>query len=345
MRDKKGITLIALVITIIVMLILVSVTISIAVNGGLFGYASNAVKDTKTAIKDEQKLDEYIESIMDGPDGMYVGNTKMTNRIWLQDPENPSSYYNSQGETISVDDKSLNEGRLSMFFMSCYDEEDPDLIDMLESGDFGDTVPTFNEALEIAGRLGINKEIVRWANNNKGSRVSNVQAPCVFIDPTNTYSADLTIPMILDIIDTNDKNFQLEISIYIQTSVVRETDAETGDSRWIFGEIVENPENIALSRNDENGPFSEVELPFGIELKYMEYGEPLDDYINNMRSYIVQNLKIVNNGNEWSYANAMADNTIGSNGRVSVAELFNVLGITNIDNYFEALYRSGEVWE
>ena len=59
MKDRntnKGITLIALVITIIVMLILVSVTISMAVNGGLFDYAGKATGDTKNAIEAEQKL-------------------------------------------------------------------------------------------------------------------------------------------------------------------------------------------------------------------------------------------------------------------------------------------------
>ena len=63
---QKGITLIALVITIIVMLILVSVTISMAVDGGLFDYAGKAVGDTNNAIKAEQQLindiiDEYIK--------------------------------------------------------------------------------------------------------------------------------------------------------------------------------------------------------------------------------------------------------------------------------------------
>ena len=56
MRTEKGITLIALVITIIVMLILVAVTITIAVNGGLFNYARNASVDTNGAIENEQKL-------------------------------------------------------------------------------------------------------------------------------------------------------------------------------------------------------------------------------------------------------------------------------------------------
>ena len=46
-NTAKGITLIALVITIIVMLILVAVTISMALNGGLFGYAK---EDRKSVV-------------------------------------------------------------------------------------------------------------------------------------------------------------------------------------------------------------------------------------------------------------------------------------------------------
>ena len=48
-KNHNGITLIALVITIIVMLILVAVTISMAINGGLFGYAGNAARETELA--------------------------------------------------------------------------------------------------------------------------------------------------------------------------------------------------------------------------------------------------------------------------------------------------------
>ena len=56
MKGSKGITLIALVITIIVMLILVAVTITMAVNGGLFTYAGRAKGETKNAINAEQEL-------------------------------------------------------------------------------------------------------------------------------------------------------------------------------------------------------------------------------------------------------------------------------------------------
>ena len=52
-KNHNGITLIALVITIIVMLILVSVTISMAVNGGLFGYAGRAARETEEAKQKE----------------------------------------------------------------------------------------------------------------------------------------------------------------------------------------------------------------------------------------------------------------------------------------------------
>lgn len=47
MRKEKGITLIALIITIIVMLILVGVTVSVALNGGLFSTAKEAASKTQ----------------------------------------------------------------------------------------------------------------------------------------------------------------------------------------------------------------------------------------------------------------------------------------------------------
>ena len=56
MRAQKGITLIALVITVIVMLILVAVTITVATNGNLFSHAGNAVKGTKNAVLHENDL-------------------------------------------------------------------------------------------------------------------------------------------------------------------------------------------------------------------------------------------------------------------------------------------------
>ena len=58
MKKNKGITLIALVITIIVMLILVAVTIRVATEGNLFRYAGNSVKTTKNAVLQENYVGE-----------------------------------------------------------------------------------------------------------------------------------------------------------------------------------------------------------------------------------------------------------------------------------------------
>lgn len=56
MKDQKGITLVALVITIIVMLILVAVSITIALNGNLFDTTKDAAKGTQNALNEEQGL-------------------------------------------------------------------------------------------------------------------------------------------------------------------------------------------------------------------------------------------------------------------------------------------------
>lgn len=56
MRQEKGITLIALVITIIVMLILVAVSVTIAMQQGLFDNAKAAANGTNAAINAEQNL-------------------------------------------------------------------------------------------------------------------------------------------------------------------------------------------------------------------------------------------------------------------------------------------------
>ena len=66
MKGQKGITLVALVITIIVMLILVAVSVTIALNGGLFTTAENAADQTRDALNRENQLDSgnvYFEGI------------------------------------------------------------------------------------------------------------------------------------------------------------------------------------------------------------------------------------------------------------------------------------------
>ena len=56
MKTQKGITLIALIITIIVMLILVGVSVSVALNTGLFKAAQGAAKNTEAEKLKETEL-------------------------------------------------------------------------------------------------------------------------------------------------------------------------------------------------------------------------------------------------------------------------------------------------
>ena len=60
-QNSKGITLIALIITIIVMIILVGVTVSVALNGGLFETTRQAAKGT-----DKARIEEQITSVVLG---------------------------------------------------------------------------------------------------------------------------------------------------------------------------------------------------------------------------------------------------------------------------------------
>jgi len=59
-KNQKGITLIALIITIIVMLVLVAVTINVALNGGLFEKAKTASLETQKQADKEELLSAIL---------------------------------------------------------------------------------------------------------------------------------------------------------------------------------------------------------------------------------------------------------------------------------------------
>ena len=63
MRNTKGITLIALIITIIVMLILVAVTVSVALNGGIFNNVKGAKEKTQREVDKEQLISAVAATV------------------------------------------------------------------------------------------------------------------------------------------------------------------------------------------------------------------------------------------------------------------------------------------
>ena len=87
-KTSKGITLIALVITIIVMLILVGVTINVATSGGLFDTARDAASKTtydaeKTEILDYMYGDQEIYNAQTGELNLLTLKNKLENKGWI----------------------------------------------------------------------------------------------------------------------------------------------------------------------------------------------------------------------------------------------------------------------
>lgn len=60
MKDQKGITLVALIITIIVMLILVSVVVTVVIQSNLLNTAQKAGSDTKKAYESEKEMNSVV---------------------------------------------------------------------------------------------------------------------------------------------------------------------------------------------------------------------------------------------------------------------------------------------
>ena len=99
MKNNKGITLIALIITIIVMLILVAVTITVAVNGGLFEQAQKAAQDTEAKKAEENALasgrikigDTWYDSPQDYVDGKPSADQTGTSGGESETPQEPAT--------------------------------------------------------------------------------------------------------------------------------------------------------------------------------------------------------------------------------------------------------------
>lgn len=72
LKSSKGITLVALVITIIVLLILAGVTLSIALNGGIINQSQEAVNSWQNASANESSQFDYLNAVFYN----FIQNTK-----------------------------------------------------------------------------------------------------------------------------------------------------------------------------------------------------------------------------------------------------------------------------
>ena len=107
MKRNKGITLIALIITILIMLILVGITVAVVINSNIIGSAKNAGKKHENAMQNEMHAYENIISeyeteeektitfFIEGDTTEYTATEGMNFEDWI------NSKYNTTGYTLS----------------------------------------------------------------------------------------------------------------------------------------------------------------------------------------------------------------------------------------------------
>ncbi len=206
--NEKGITLIALVITIIVMLILVAVTVTIAMDGGLFSKGETAGKET-TIEAEKETLTNVVLGEYDGVKGgidldnlensLINGNTKNkwtnvkkdidNNIITLQGTQSGEWYviYGS-GTVEKIENATENEGKLTALIRLNGTTKTITLIgneDKTTPIEFKTLYSNWNENLTNNEILSINNKLVELGKINEGEEIT-------IKDNSNIYMGDPT---------------------------------------------------------------------------------------------------------------------------------------------------------
>ena len=120
LKNKKGITLIALVITIIVLLILAIVTIRIVVNQNIINHANNAVTAYNEAQQNEVEQLTWAEELMKNKGGSASttsGNSNLPENWYLPTEEEKSKMGYPEEEDIPFIAGTLSGGDASVYLM------------------------------------------------------------------------------------------------------------------------------------------------------------------------------------------------------------------------------------
>ena len=106
LKRNKGITLVALIITIIILLILAGVSLSFVFNGGILDKAQSAINEYESASKKEQDLldeiDKYIENELGG--SSVDDNKNEPNPPELMEGMTTGVYWDENGNEVTVTD-------------------------------------------------------------------------------------------------------------------------------------------------------------------------------------------------------------------------------------------------
>ncbi|MBO4815738.1 MAG: hypothetical protein J5507_02135 [Clostridia bacterium] len=196
MRKEKGITLIALIITIIVMLILVAVTISVALNRGIFNNATDAKTQTNLA-KEKEVLQTTALGYLDSngyvdlaefvsEENPLEGYTLANNTTYVTASNGTNTFYiTKQGGITDVEPETSNEFSFTI-------------------GDIFALNPTYTEGMIIfplSNLVTDNDMLESIINSRKSSTISagfnyfeNVTNNGNLNDISSTYNIDESMP-------------------------------------------------------------------------------------------------------------------------------------------------------
>ena len=195
MKKERGITLIALVITIIVLLILAGVSISLTIgNNGVLNQATNAVGANRDA-----KVKEEVEMAWAGATADYWSDRAEDSTItvdadfyaeklntYLADTkkEDVEVTYNDGDETYTVEYVTKDQGMLYTFIMNgdgkatldSVVKQTPYLADVVEIGDYIDIELNYSNVINSSGLVGW--RVLSKSGNGRNGIVKLISAGC-----------------------------------------------------------------------------------------------------------------------------------------------------------------------
>ena len=302
-REERGITLIALVITIIVLLILAGISVTMLTGeNSILKQAVKAREQTKIAQEKENIELAYISAAMkklgDNVTGEDLQNElnssvglsktkvtqKSTNRLNVKFKDSKNIYSVTDGKVEKIEQEdgiyvgNVRLGGINPFSFSyeTYDayrsstsqEEENISYFFQKCHSKIATNSEYENAIDDAETAGISTEWIDYAYNNQGVRIRNIQRSLYDIELTtqNGQCYDLFIPLTANI-TSNEKNFYFDLKLDILYVVSYEND--TDDPQINYDNVTMNPEPISFwYYNDENQEIQgEVQLPFGMVLK------------------------------------------------------------------------------
>ena len=129
MRKNRGITLIALIITIIILLILVGVSVNLLIKGDLFGSAEKAVEGTNAKVEEQQNRVDDLMGILNDVENKNSGDTIQEIHDWKRTGDNLTCNHCNVtltiGQELNYTDNGTGTSSISAEKASGYTGEEP----------------------------------------------------------------------------------------------------------------------------------------------------------------------------------------------------------------------------